>query len=355
MEIRGSMLTRFMEPMIAGAAGGEIDLTLERIRARFAPGRTNARPRDRRRWVHRATLRAPAGRFRRRRPAIARSNGSANELRDAGAEVIAGDLLDASALTHALPGCEAAYHLAGDYRVGIRSIRAPGHGGRQRHRRRTAARCGSGDRRRADRPARRSTPSATPATGWSTMRTSGRGHIATFPSTTRRSTGAPRRSTADRRGSAGDDRDARRRVRAGRPFVARWPAAQGGRRAAPSADLRRRGPEHGARRGHRGGIALVGERGRVGESYVLGGELTTLAESCGGCPRSAASAAAHHHPDVDAARRRTARRTHRSRRRELVRASAGVTYWASDAKARRELGYAPRDLETGLVETFGRS
>jgi carbon monoxide dehydrogenase subunit G len=38
MEIRGSMLTRFMEPMIAGAAGGEIDATLERIRARFTPG-----------------------------------------------------------------------------------------------------------------------------------------------------------------------------------------------------------------------------------------------------------------------------------------------------------------------------
>ena len=35
MEIRGSMLTRFMEPMIAGAAGGEIDATLERLRARF--------------------------------------------------------------------------------------------------------------------------------------------------------------------------------------------------------------------------------------------------------------------------------------------------------------------------------
>ena len=35
MEIRGSMLTRFMEPMIAGAAGGEIDTTLERLRARF--------------------------------------------------------------------------------------------------------------------------------------------------------------------------------------------------------------------------------------------------------------------------------------------------------------------------------
>ena len=39
--------------------------------------------------------------------------------------------------------------------------------------------------------------------------------------------------------------------------------------------------------------------------------------------------------------------------RELVNASAGVTYWATDAKARRELGYAPRDLESGLTATFG--
>ena len=38
---------------------------------------------------------------------------------------------------------------------------------------------------------------------------------------------------------------------------------------------------------------------------------------------------------------------------EIVSASAGVTYWATDAKARRELGYAPRDLEAGLTETFG--
>ena len=37
---------------------------------------------------------------------------------------------------------------------------------------------------------------------------------------------------------------------------------------------------------------------------------------------------------------------------ELVRASAGVTYWATDAKARAELGYAPRDLETGLRDSW---
>lgn len=37
MEIRGSGLTSFMEPMIAGAAGGDIDASLERLRSRFAP------------------------------------------------------------------------------------------------------------------------------------------------------------------------------------------------------------------------------------------------------------------------------------------------------------------------------
>lgn len=35
MEIRGSMLTRFMEPMIASAAGGDIDTSLERLQERF--------------------------------------------------------------------------------------------------------------------------------------------------------------------------------------------------------------------------------------------------------------------------------------------------------------------------------
>jgi carbon monoxide dehydrogenase subunit G len=36
MEIRGSMLTSFMEPMIAGAASGDIDASLERLGRRFA-------------------------------------------------------------------------------------------------------------------------------------------------------------------------------------------------------------------------------------------------------------------------------------------------------------------------------
>jgi nucleoside-diphosphate-sugar epimerase len=29
-----------------------------------------------------------------------------------------------------------------------------------------------------------------------------------------------------------------------------------------------------------------------------------------------------------------------------------VTYWAKDDKARRELGYSPRNLDTGLRQTI---
>ncbi|MBW3612900.1 MAG: SRPBCC family protein [Chloroflexi bacterium] len=35
MEIRGSGMTKFMEPMIAGAARGDIETSLERLRGRF--------------------------------------------------------------------------------------------------------------------------------------------------------------------------------------------------------------------------------------------------------------------------------------------------------------------------------
>jgi hypothetical protein len=34
--------------------------------------------------------------------------------------------------------------------------------------------------------------------------------------------------------------------------------------------------------------------------------------------------------------------------RELIASADGVTYWASDAKARRQLGHSPRGLEAGL-------
>jgi nucleoside-diphosphate-sugar epimerase len=39
----------------------------------------------------------------------------------------------------------------------------------------------------------------------------------------------------------------------------------------------------------------------------------------------------------------------------MIRAAEGATYWATDEKARRELGYAPRDLETGIRQTLAEA
>jgi dihydroflavonol-4-reductase len=103
------------------------------------------------------------------------------------------------------------------------------------------------------------------------------------------------------------------------------------------------------------GIVLVGERGRIGESYVLGGEITTLGELV----RRVAAIAWQPPPRLATptwALRLVSPVAQRFGRDlgELVSASAGVTYWATDAKARSELGYAPRDLESGLTSVFGR-
>jgi nucleoside-diphosphate-sugar epimerase len=104
------------------------------------------------------------------------------------------------------------------------------------------------------------------------------------------------------------------------------------------------------------GILLVHDRGAVGESYILGGEVATLGEVV----RRAAAIAGQLPPRVStpgwlvramapvggllgravgAAEPNVV---------ETIRSSIGVTYWVSSEKAKRELGYAPRDLDTGL-------
>jgi nucleoside-diphosphate-sugar epimerase len=110
------------------------------------------------------------------------------------------------------------------------------------------------------------------------------------------------------------------------------------------------------------GVLLAYDKGEVGESYVLSGEKTTMGEII---DRSAKLAG-----------RKPPRMTMPTlmikasvplgplvgpalgfppNLGELVSASAGVTYWASDDKARRELGFQPRDMETGLRQTIGAS
>jgi dihydroflavonol-4-reductase len=103
------------------------------------------------------------------------------------------------------------------------------------------------------------------------------------------------------------------------------------------------------------GLLLIHDHGEIGESYLLGGEIATLREVI---ERAAALAG-----------RRPPRLTIASwllraaapvggiigsilptapNIGEMVRAGVGVTYWFSDARARVEIGYAPRDLDAGL-------
>ena len=105
------------------------------------------------------------------------------------------------------------------------------------------------------------------------------------------------------------------------------------------------------------GVLLAQEKGRDGESYVLGGEVTrlgtvvdTVADLTGHkrarikVPSTVFQAIQPFGPLVGRITG-TGPNLH-----EVIRASKGVTYWATSAKAERELGYAPRRLEQGLKD-----
>jgi nucleoside-diphosphate-sugar epimerase len=112
------------------------------------------------------------------------------------------------------------------------------------------------------------------------------------------------------------------------------------------------------------GIVGALDRGRIGESYVLAGPahrmrsaVATAARLAGRQPprlrvptrllRGAAPVAARLPAGL------VARAGLPPNLAEVVTASDGVTYWASSAKAARELDFRTRDLETGLRNTFG--
>ena len=101
-----------------------------------------------------------------------------------------------------------------------------------------------------------------------------------------------------------------------------------------------------------GGIVTLIDRGRPGQAYVLGGEMARLRDAV----RIVASLAGKPAPrfEVPASILRFAARL-RPDVAEVVRSADGVTFWATDAKARAELGYAPRPLREGLVSYLSSS
>jgi dihydroflavonol-4-reductase len=101
-----------------------------------------------------------------------------------------------------------------------------------------------------------------------------------------------------------------------------------------------------------GGVVALIDRGRPGQAYVLGGELARLRDAV----RIVASLAGKPAPrfEVPSSILRFAARL-RPDVAEVVKSADGVTFWATDAKARVELGYAPRSLREGLVSYLSSS
>ena len=106
------------------------------------------------------------------------------------------------------------------------------------------------------------------------------------------------------------------------------------------------------------GIILAHDKGRIGESYVLGGEITDLKDAIARISRLAGRKPPRVTVPDGALKlglpfgRVVSRLTGLpSNMREMLR-NVGATFYASDAKARKELGYAPRDLDTGLTQTI---
>ncbi len=103
------------------------------------------------------------------------------------------------------------------------------------------------------------------------------------------------------------------------------------------------------------GIVAALDGGVVGESYVLSGPVTRLRDAI----EIAALIGGQRPPRLRLPTRLLrlmapiGRLIGQPNMVEVVTSSAGVTYWANHDRATRELGFAPREIEPGLRDTFG--
>ncbi len=108
-----------------------------------------------------------------------------------------------------------------------------------------------------------------------------------------------------------------------------------------------------------GGILLALDKGRVGETYVLSGPVTTMREAIETVATATGRKAPKRAMPVGLMKALTPigplvgkMMGQPPNLRELISSADGVTFWASHEKASRELGYAPRGLEEGLRQTL---
>ncbi|HEX6311325.1 MAG TPA: epimerase, partial [Acidimicrobiia bacterium] len=107
------------------------------------------------------------------------------------------------------------------------------------------------------------------------------------------------------------------------------------------------------------GILRAHDSGKVGESYVLGGEIARMRDLIEKVAEISGRKAPRRELPVAAMKMAIPIGPLVGKvmgfppnLRELIRTSDGVTFWATDEKARRELGYTPRDMDTGLRQTL---
>jgi dihydroflavonol-4-reductase len=107
------------------------------------------------------------------------------------------------------------------------------------------------------------------------------------------------------------------------------------------------------------GVLLALDKGKVGDSYVLGGQITTMREMIETLAKVSGRKAPKRTMPTPLLKALTpigpvvgkvmGQPPNLS---ELISSADGVTFWAKHDKAMRELGYSPRGLEQGLRDTL---
>lgn len=276
------------------------------------------------------------------------------------AEVVQGDLGDADAIRRGMEGCQAAFHIAADYRVGMpkserEQMMDSNVGGTERV---LDAAAGAG----VQRIVYVSTVNAFGNTDGQTVdesfkRDESTGFVSTYDESKYRA-----------------HKLAEERAAQGAPIVIVQPGVVYGPgdhsvigelidQASTGKMPAKAFPETGYNMAYvedvADGILLAHDRGKPGESYVLGGEITTQGEMID----KAAAIGGQKPPRMKVPPIMLKAMIPVGRWvgpamglppnfREMIDAAHNVTYWARDDKARSELGYQPRDLDTGLRETI---
>jgi dihydroflavonol-4-reductase len=107
------------------------------------------------------------------------------------------------------------------------------------------------------------------------------------------------------------------------------------------------------------GVLLALDDGKVGEAYVLGGQITTMRELIDTVARVSDKKAPKRAIPTPMMKALTPVGPvvgkvmgQRPNLRELISSADGVTFWAKHDKAMEQLGYSPRGLEQGMRDTL---